>query len=145
MDQESNVRSVASTSPPNSTTPTKRKLYSSSLNFENLNILGNRRKSASSSPKPTPTNEQFTTDISDALSSSTSPSDTWGLGRTRTVPRLTMRRTTSLEADLVLAPLPAQKLLRMRRWIFALAVINFDLDLGCVLPDFRRSRSSSLT
>lgn len=48
------------------------------------------------------------------------------------MPRMTMRRTTSLEADLVLAPLPSEKLARMRRWILSLAVVNFDLDLGCV-------------
>lgn len=43
-----------------------------------------------------------------------------------------MRRTLSLEADLALAPLPKEKLMRMRRWILALAIVNFDLDLGCV-------------
>jgi len=41
-----------------------------------------------------------------------------------------MRRTLSLEADAVLAPLPRDKVVKMRRWILSLAVVNFDLDIG---------------
>ena len=44
-----------------------------------------------------------------------------------------MRRTSSLEADAVLAPLPRDKVAKMRRWILSLAVVNFDLDIGRVL------------
>lgn len=124
------VAQPTSSEPP---TPTKKKLYPASLNFESLNILGHRRKSSSSSPKPFPTSDQSSTDISDAAQiSPTSPNGTWGVGRSKTLPRMTMRRTTSLEADLVLAPLPSEKLARMRRWILSLAVVNFDLDLGRV-------------
>ena len=43
---------------------------------------------------------------------------------------MTMRRTSSLEADPILAPLPRDKIARMRRWILSLVVVNFDLDLG---------------
>lgn len=130
---DASPKSVAQPTSSEPPTPTKKKLYPASLNFESLNILGHRRKSSSSSPKPFPTSDQSSTDISDAAQlSPTSPNGTWGVGRSKTMPRMTMRRTTSLEADLVLAPLPSEKLARMRRWILSLAVVNFDLDLGCV-------------
>ena len=57
-----------------------------------------------------------------------SPSPSWGLGRSKSMSR--MRRTLSLEADAVLAPLPRDKVVKMRRWILSLAVVNFDLDIG---------------
>lgn len=67
-----------------------------------------------------------------AANGSTSRSASSGLGRSNTMPRMTMRRTTSLEADQMLAPLPREKLRKLRRWILCLAVVNFDLDVGYV-------------
>lgn len=81
-------------------------------------------------PKPSPTPHTATSGLLD-VSLDTSAS----LSRAKTLPtrtRMTMRRSSSLEADqmLVLTSLTREKLARMRRWIVSLAVVNFDLDVG---------------
>jgi hypothetical protein len=132
MDNSTNPRSIPQPTASDSQSSTKlKKHYPTTLGLENLNLLGNLRKSSSQSQKAQPAKEPQSIDISDeALTSSVSPPSSWGVGRSKTMPRMTMRRTSSLEADAILAPLPRDKVAGMRRWILSLAVVNFDLDLG---------------
>ncbi|KAF8311959.1 hypothetical protein DL93DRAFT_1352348 [Clavulina sp. PMI_390] len=138
-----------------------RKLYPTSFSLESLSLRRKSASSSTTSPSTSPkTARRFSSDISDEPLASRSPpsgtilnniNDTDPATPSITIaaaslpppapkitaapvmPRMTMRRTASLEADLTLAPLPKDKLVNMRRWILALAIVNFDLDLGPVV------------
>lgn len=129
MDNRTNPRQP--TASDNQSSTQSKKHYSATLGLENLSLLGNLRISSSQSRKASSTKERQSTDIPDEpLPSPTSSSAIWGVERSKSMPRMTMRRTASLEADAVLAPLPMDKVTKMQRWILSLSVVNFDLDLG---------------